>query len=576
MEDQVAKLQQLGLYAERIHSGRGRGESRRVAADYLAGRLDFLFIAPERFQVPGFTEMLARQAPGLVAIDEAHCISQWGHDFRPDYMTLGQVITDLGVPRVAAFTATATERVRRDIAESLRLRDPLMQVTGFLRPNLHLSVVHVRKMREKIDHLVRLLRDVEGGAAVVYCATRGNTEKVAQQLRGRGFDAREYHGGMGDEARSAVQEAFAASDDMIIVATNAFGMGVDKANVRVVAHYDVPGSLEAYYQEAGRAGRDGAPARCVLLFTFADTRYHEFFIDNGGQDLPPDKRAARAEHERQSLRQMVRYAYDGGCRHSAIVHYFGESLTIGPEGCGACDVCTGTSGVPGLSVTPGQPGRGGGGGGGGRSRRERAEPAAPKVERVMTDAEEVIAQKVLSAVARSQGRLGVQQLARLLGGRRDAECLADPLAATRSYGILADVKVPALTRFLKALGRAGCTHGARPTLTGLGVEVMHRRASVPIDLDAPVTPSRRAPVTAPAPEVDLDEDGHALLERLRAVRLEAARERSVPAFTIASNKLLARIAAERPLDHEAWLAIHGVGERNAETLRELFDPVLAD
>jgi ATP-dependent DNA helicase RecQ len=564
MKDQVDSLRRLGIPAAFVNSTQDPAEQRQVLEDAASGALKLLYVAPERFRYDGAMAALKRLNIGLFVVDEAHCISSWGHDFRPDYMHLGRAVSELGSPRVAAFTATATDRVRNDIVRQLDLREPFVTVTGFLRPNLHLSVVPIRKMTEKLEHLRRVLAGVDG-SAVVYCATRRHCEEVAASLVRARVSAGVYHGGLDDDARREVQDAFQSDANRVIVATNAFGMGIDKANVRAVVHYDVPGSLEAYYQEAGRAGRDGAPARCVLLFTYADTRIHEFFIDKGGEDLPMEQRAAFAENERQKLKQVVRYAYEEGCRHSAILRYFGERLTIDDAGCGACDHCTGDSGVPGLKPQKAREGQG-------PTAAQNQTLALPT--RPLTGDEEVVVQKVLSAVARSTGRMARTDLARVLRGDPRPEITASPLAETKSYGILAEQTHKALMTMLVALDDAGCTQGRRPALTSLGHDVMWRRKTVELALGRPLKGGSRAGA-ASTPPVHRTPEERGLLESLKEARIAAAREAGLPAYCIATNRVLEAIAADPPEPTlDAWLALHGVGEKNVDAMRTAFEPVL--
>jgi len=569
MKDQVDSLRERGVAAAFVNSSLDAAEQRRVLDDAAHGRIKLLYVAPERFRFQGAWAAIQRLPISLFAIDEAHCISHWGHDFRPDYQTLGRVAKDLGVPRVAAFTATATQQVRHDIVRSLELTDPLVTVAGFMRDNLHLAVLPIHRMREK-PRYTRQIIERAGGSAVVYCATRKNCEEAAAQLHKVGIDAVVYHGGMEDDARSKAQEAFANRENLVIVATNAFGMGVDKSNVRAVVHWDVPGSIDAYYQEAGRAGRDGAPAWCTLLFTYADTRVQEFFIDHGGENLPADARAARAEGERQKLRAMVRYAYEEGCRHAAILRYFGDrvrSCDPSADHGASCDNCRPNAGLDGVVVVS-------------PVSHTSGDAREPRCDaRRLDEDEEIIVQKVLSAVARAQGRLAARTLARVLKGSRSHEVLKDPLAATKSHGILSTLSEAALVGLLGALARAGCTTGRYPTLTPRGIEAMWRRVQLELDVApfAEKRPARRATAAAPPPGAPLDPATEDRLRQLKQARFAAAQERGVPAFVVASNKLLEQLATLEPdASRDGWLRVKGVGETNVDPLREVFLPVLQD
>jgi ATP-dependent DNA helicase RecQ len=282
MDDQATKLGALGLKVARIHSGLGREESRQACKDYLAGELDFLFIAPERMRVPGFPEMLSKRKPVLVAIDEAHCISAWGHDFRPDYRTLGQHLPALRPAPIIALTATATPTVQRDILHQLGLRGPAVFITGFRRTNLAVEVVELSKP-QRAEFALKLLKDAGARPAILYAGSRKQAEELATTL-GKHFPTAAYHAGLDAQTRERVQRAFLSGQLDCVVATVAFGMGVDKADVRTVVHVALPGSIEAYYQEIGRAGRDGLPSRTVLLHGFADRRLQEFFLE---KNYPP-------------------------------------------------------------------------------------------------------------------------------------------------------------------------------------------------------------------------------------------------------------------------------------------------
>jgi RecQ family ATP-dependent DNA helicase len=283
MEDQVAKLNKAGLRAERIHSGRSRADSRAAAVSYRDGSLKFLFIAPERFAVPGFGEFLARHKPTLIAVDEAHCISQWGHDFRPDYRTLQHWIPSLRPAPVIALTATATPTVQDDVVRQLTLTQPLRFIQGFRRDNIAIEAVEVASSLRH-EKVFSLLTVESHRPTIIYVPTRNECESLALALAAR-WRAEPYHAGLRAEVRQRVQERFLAGQLEVVVATIAFGMGIDKPDVRTVIHTALPGSTEAYYQEIGRAGRDGKPSRAILMHSYADRRRHDFFFDRDYPDL---------------------------------------------------------------------------------------------------------------------------------------------------------------------------------------------------------------------------------------------------------------------------------------------------
>ena len=394
MEDQSLRLSAQGFRSERIHSGRGRAESRQACVDYLAGKLDFLFIAPERLRVPGFPEMLARRTPALIAVDEAHCISQWGHDFRPDYRMLGQRLPALRPAPIVALTATATPTVQDDIVAQLGLKTGVRFIHGFRRTNIAIEVIE-RNPGERAAAIRELLTDRTRRPAIVYAATRKSAEDLAGALGPRLAAA--YHAGMGNEARDRVQAAFLAGEREVIVATTAFGMGIDKADVRTIIHAALPGSLEGYYQEIGRAGRDGKPSTAVLMHAYVDRKTHEFFLErdypepgalaaiyaklprtptareavnkrrgraaretfekaleklviHGGAIESGDGEiskggagwtagyAAQREHKQTQLQIMARFAGSRGCRMVHLVRHFGDQED-GGQPCGICDIC---------------------------------------------------------------------------------------------------------------------------------------------------------------------------------------------------------------------------------------------
>ena len=290
MKDQVDALHARNLPATFINSSLTFEEQKARIAGVRRGEYKLVYVAPERFRSAHFVETLRSIDISLFAIDEAHCISQWGHDFRPDYLRLKTAIEEIGRPQIAALTATATPHVRADIIEQLALRDPRAFVSGFDRPNLAISVVHTQKERDKIAHLKRLAASYNGGSGIIYASTRKAVEQVTARLAQAGLSVIAYHAGMDEQERTRAQNDFMSSRTQMIVATNAFGMGIDKPDIRFVAHYQMPGSIEAYYQEIGRAGRDGLPASCVLFFNYADKRTQDYFIEGS---YPPPETIAR-------------------------------------------------------------------------------------------------------------------------------------------------------------------------------------------------------------------------------------------------------------------------------------------
>ena len=334
MNDQVKKLELSGIPAASLHSHASPVARQQAMERWAAGQLRFLYVAPERFADEMFMAALDAARPDYVVVDEAHCISQWGHDFRPDYRSLGQLKERFAIP-IAAFTATATPRVQNEIAANLNLRDPLIKVHGFYRQNLSFSAAMEASERRRGDLILE--ETAVDGAAIVYCSSRKRVDELTEDLRAAGRPAFAYHAGLEADLREQAHRHFRDDARVVIVATNAFGMGVDRPDVRCVIHAQLPGTVEAYYQEAGRAGRDGLPAQCLLLHSPGDVAIHEFFNRQSVDSVPAEKREAWEKHRREDqLNLMRRYAYGSGCRKQAIMDYFADSETL-PEGCCRCD-----------------------------------------------------------------------------------------------------------------------------------------------------------------------------------------------------------------------------------------------
>lgn len=520
MKDQVDALEAIGYPAAAIHAGLSLDQRRRVYDRLRAGDLRLLFTAPERLFNTGLLDTLTAVGVSRINIDEAHCISQWGHDFRPEYRQLAAVRERFPQASVHAFTATATPRVRDDIAAQMQLREPETLVGIFDRPNLTYRVV---PRTDKTRQTLEILGRHAGEASIVYCISRRETEDLAARLTAAGLLAHPYHAGLEATQRHRTQEAFAKETLDVVVATVAFGMGIDRSNVRLVLHTALPKSLEAYQQETGRAGRDGLAAECVLLYSAADVFSWESLIRRGmdATDLEPDEAERLIESQLTHLHQMRRYAQAARCRHAALSEYFGQSYE--PTSCGGCDVCLGeTQNLPDSHIT---------------------------------------AQKIISCVARVGERFGVRHLSEVLRGARTAAIDRHGHHRLSTYGLLADLDQRTCENLVHQLldqDYLSRSSGDRPvvTLNARSWEVLRNERDVTL-----LEPRLKKTVRAKSDADDWEGVDRDLFERLRKWRRTIADQRGKPAWTIVDDKALRSIAREKPTSPAALLRCRGIGEK---------------
>ena len=596
MDDQANKLTSLGLRVGRIHSGLDREHSRQVCRDYLDGALQFLFIAPERFRVPGFGAMLAKRPLALIAIDEAHCISQWGHDFRPDYRNLASHLKALRPAPVIALTATATPQVQRDIVSELALDQPAQFIQGFRRTNLAIEVVEVSKPR-RTELARKLLRDAANRPAIIYAPSRKDAEALASELNA-GFSTATYHAGLDPGTRDRVQRAFLGGDTQVVVATIAFGMGIDKADVRTVIHMAMPASVESFYQEIGRAGRDGKPARTVLMYSFADRRMHDFFLE---RDYPPTDTLARiatalrdepihaddlritlkldldvfgpaldkllaqgAAHidmgnnvtrasdgtgawrrnydtqvnfRRGQIDAMMRFASGAECRMAALIRHFGDASDASKT-CGLCDFCS-------------------------------PERASAQTFREPTRDESGEIKRLLRALAaspsgKSTGKLYTELFPKAELDRKEMDALLDALTRA-GYTAIESASFVAEDGREIAYRRASLTHEGREAADGEPLAGMQMRDAEAVN--AGRTRSKSGSPSKAKQEADntpLTTEQKTLDAALRAWRAAEAKSLGKPAFVVFGDRTLRQIALDAPATAADLQGISGIGPAKAE------------
>ena len=522
MRDQVMALKAAGVPAAYINSTLNAAQMQAVYRNLLAGKYKIVYVAPERLDYGGFGGIAQKLPISFLAVDEAHCISQWGQDFRPSYLRIVNFIEELPRrPVVGAFTATATKQVREDVERILKLQNPVRTVTGFDRPNLYFEVL---RPEGKEKELLRQLASRRSKSGIVYCATRKSVESVCETLRDNGYAATRYHAGLTDEERAENQEDFLYDRKTVMVATNAFGMGIDKSNVSYVIHYNMPKSIEAYYQEAGRAGRDGAEAECLLMYSAGDVRTAKFFIDSDSEneELDPAQREIVRQQDLARLDAMVGYCKTDTCLRGYILEYFGQTH---PEVCGNCGSCMGDFDT--VDIT-----------------KE--------------------AQMILSCVCRIYDKLGyyvgVATVARVLQGSREKKLLELGLDSLSTYGLLKTTgrtEIRAMAERLEGEGylRTEQEHQTL-RLTDEAPQVLYHGKKVTMLV-------RKEEIKAASKAAKLSGSDAELYDALRELRAELAKESNVPAYVIFSNATLTDMAKKKPKTMSEFKRVSGIGEIKA-------------
>jgi len=524
MRDQVQQLRALGVPAASLNSQNVGGENAHTMRALRAGELRLLYVSPERLVMDGSLDELREARPRRLAIDEAHCVSEWGHDFRPEYRELGRAARALGGVQVVGFTATADKATRADIAQRLFQSPPKLFLHSFDRPNIELNFAAKQSPREQ---LLKFLDAHKGENGIVYCASRKATEQLADLFNAKGHRAAPYHAGLDHAVRMANQDRFLQEDGVVIAATIAFGMGVNKPDVRFVAHADMPSSVEAYYQEIGRAGRDGLPADTLTLYGLDDMSFRRRQIDQ--KDISAERR--RIEHGRLSA--LIDLCESPRCRRQTLLAYFDEDAPA----CGRCDHCLG---------------------------------------RVAMRDGTVEAQKILSAAMRTGQRFGAGYLADILVGDASVAVLRNGHQTIKTFGVGKEHSKKAWGGIVRQLFAAGALRTASEehggfALTQRGEEILYGREKLMLREEAaPPRAPRPAPGSAPAAVRDDDP----ILRALKRKRLELARAEGVPAFMIFPDRTLLDMAAKRPATLDALREIHGVGERKLALYGEAFLAVL--
>ena len=572
MRDQVDALNDLGLPAAFINTTQTPDEQAMVFAQAAAGQIKLLYVAPERLETGRFRDFAARTPISLIAVDEAHCVSQWGQDFRSSYLGIGDFIAGLPQrPPVGAFTATATERVRRDIVGLLGLRNPAVTVTGFDRPNLYFDVVKL-ETKYKAAWVARYVADHPDESGIVYCATRKTTEALTDTLNQMGHPAVAYHGGMSPDAREVAQRDFITDKVPVVVATNAFGMGIDKSNVRYVIHHNLPESIEAYYQEAGRAGRDGEPSRCTLLWNESDIVTRRRLLDNDYENerLTPEEQEIVRQSKRRLLDGMVGYCRTTDCLHRYMTRYFGQELSPNAGSAAGEDIAADSS----------QSGRCG---------------ACSNCESTFETIDVTrVAQAISRCVHDAGQRVGSGKIVKILRGSRAQDLAWLNPERMPTFGMLKDVNEARVRDVLSQMATDGylsiaegrmpiVMFGARAAETA--APDFHYEIKRVERKSAAAGSGRSGGVADTADSANVpgdalgsyipDDDEESLFQKLRELRRTIAQEIGKPPYIVFSDKTLRDMARIKPVTNAQFLAVNGVGQHKLDLYGQRFMQTIA-
>lgn len=534
MKDQVSALVQSGVAAAYINSSLTHAQYLKVLQNMESGKYKIIYVAPERLCASAFLGICRNLNIYMVAVDEAHCVSQWGQDFRPSYLKIPDFIDALNSrPVVGAFTATATGAVRDDIKTLLRLVSPLVITTGFDRPNLFFSVM---QPKNKSIELMKLIKERKNESGIVYCSTRKAVEEVCELLQKNGFAATRYHAGLDENERRRNQDDFVYDRAAIMVATNAFGMGIDKSNVSFVIHYNMPKNMESYYQEAGRAGRDGRSADCILLYSAKDVRTNQFLINNSepNPDLTEDEQEEVRRRDRERLKQMTFYCTTHKCLRKFILEYFGDK---DPERCEKCSNCL--------------------------------------LNHENTDIT-VDAQKIMSCVARTGQRYGKKVICDVLRGSKNERLISAGLSRQSTYGIMADCPEKRLRDIIDHLCENGymTAQGDEYPILKLAPKsrgVLTGQETLRMMLEIPQKKKAAAAKDAPLPPAD-----EKLLTALKDLRKSLAMRQSIPAYVVFTDATLIDMCRLKPKTQEEFMEVSGVGQAKSQRYGEVFLAVIAE